>query len=35
MTDVTATATTGGFRLRLPGFWTSVTAFAVVILAIF
>lgn len=35
MTDMAATATTGGFRLRLPGFWTSVTVFAVILLAIF
>lgn len=35
MTDMTATSTPGGFRLRLPGFWTSVTALAVILLAIF
>lgn len=35
MTDMTATATPGGFRLRLPGFWTSVTVFAVILLAVF
>ena len=34
MTDMTATSTPGGFRLRLPGFWTSVTALAVILLAI-